>query len=56
MPEGESFSIKDLGVTIAKLLGLREGETVEIQRNRTNPNEIKVLRHPGQEQSPLGEE
>lgn len=51
MPDG-SFSIKDLADVIAKMLGLREGETVEVQRNRSNPNEVKVLRHPGQEQKP----
>jgi hypothetical protein len=52
LPE-ESFSIKDLGVTIAKMLGLQKNDIVEIQTSRTNPHEIKVVRHPaGQEQKP----
>jgi hypothetical protein len=46
MPEG-SFSVKDLGVVIARALGLRKGETVEVQKDKTNPNRVLVLRHPG---------
>lgn len=48
MPEG-SFSIRDLGATIAKILKFRENETIEIQRDRTNPLRILVIRHPNQE-------
>ena len=51
MPEGESFSIKDLGATIARMLGLQKNDTVSIQRNRSDPNEIKIVRHPRQEKS-----
>jgi hypothetical protein len=42
----DSFSLRDLGETIAKLLDLREGSDVEIQRNRNNPNELKLIKHP----------
>lgn len=48
MPE-DSFSIKDLGATIAKMLGLTKGETVEIQRDRLDPNRLMIIRHSGQE-------
>jgi hypothetical protein len=51
VPE-ESFSIKDLGVTIAKMLGLQKNDTVEIRRNKTDPNQILDVRHPGQEPTP----
>jgi hypothetical protein len=50
MPEG-SFSIKDLGETIARMLGLRPGETVEIQRDRLDSRRLMIIRH-GQEQKP----
>jgi len=45
MPEGSSFSIKDLGEVIAKALGLRPGDDIEIQRDRLDPNRILVRRH-----------
>jgi len=48
LPE-ESFSIRDFGVTIAKMLGLQLGETIELKRNRENPNAVLVLRHPKEE-------
>lgn len=41
----QSFTFKDLGETIAKLLGLRSGETVEVQRDRLNPNRLMIIRH-----------
>jgi hypothetical protein len=44
----ESFSIRDLGETIAKMLDLRPGHTIEIQRDRLNPNRLMIIRH-GQE-------
>jgi len=43
-----SFTIKDLADVIAKMLGLREGETVEIQRNRLDRDRLMIIRH-GQE-------
>lgn len=49
MPE-ESFNLKDLGATIAKMLGLQKNETVEIQRDRLDPNRLMIIRH-GQEQA-----
>jgi hypothetical protein len=49
LPES-SFSIRDLGETIAKMLGLTKGETVEIQRDRLDPNRLMIIRHSGQEQ------
>jgi hypothetical protein len=51
MPE-ESFSIKDLGVTIAKMLGLAKGDEVELRRNKSDANQILVVRHPAEEQKP----
>jgi len=45
MPDG-SFTFKDLGATIAKILGLNSGEDVEIQRDRTDPNRVLVIRRP----------
>jgi hypothetical protein len=50
LPEG-SFSIKDLGETIAKMLGLSKGETVEIQRDRFDSNRLLIIRH-GEEPEP----
>jgi hypothetical protein len=49
LPE-EGYSAKDVGRAILEMLGVRKGETVEIQRSRTNPLEIKVVRHPAEEQ------
>jgi antitoxin (DNA-binding transcriptional repressor) of toxin-antitoxin stability system len=49
MTDGESFTLTDLGATIARLLGLEKNDTIEIQRNKLDPNEIKVLRHPSHE-------
>jgi hypothetical protein len=48
MPE-DSFSIRDLGLAVARVLGLKAGETVEIQRDKTNPNRVLVLRRPYEE-------
>lgn len=42
----DSYGIKDLGEAIAKLLGLRSGDDVEIQRNRLDPNRLMIVRHP----------
>jgi len=44
VPDG-SFSVKDLGLVIARVLGLREGEVVEVQRDKTNPDRVLVIRH-----------
>jgi hypothetical protein len=51
LPDG-SFSIKDLGLAIARVLGLQEGEVVEVQKDKTNPNRVLVIRHGQQEQKP----
>ncbi|MGA2785837.1 MAG: hypothetical protein ABSF09_14195 [Candidatus Bathyarchaeia archaeon] len=48
----DSFSIKDLGETIAKILGLSVGDNLEVQRDKLNPNRILVIRHPDEEQKP----
>jgi hypothetical protein len=45
----ESFSIKTLGEVIAKALGLRSGDDVEIQRDRLDPNRVLIIRHTSQE-------
>ena len=44
MPDG-SFSVKDLGATIAKMLGLQKNETIEIQRDRLDPNRLMIIKH-----------
>jgi hypothetical protein len=52
MPE-EGYSAKDVGRAILEMLGVQKGETLEILRNKRDPLEIKVRRHPaGQEQKP----
>jgi hypothetical protein len=53
MPEG-SFSIKDLSEVIAKALGLRPGDGVEIQRDRLEPNRVLVIRHPQEKSNVQG--
>lgn len=45
MPEGSSFTIKDLGAAIAKALGLTEGDEVEIQKDKFDANRILIIRH-----------
>jgi len=45
MPE-ESFTVKDLGPTIAKILGLKDGDIVEIARNKLDANELKIIKLP----------
>jgi hypothetical protein len=51
MPEG-SFSIKDLAIVIARTLGLAEGDSVELKRDRLNPNRVLVVRIPQEESVP----
>jgi hypothetical protein len=49
----EQFNARDVGKAVLATLGVQPGETIEIQTSRTNPLEIKVVRHPaGQEQKP----
>lgn len=43
-PEQESFSIKTLGEVIAKALGLKQGDSIEIARDRLDPNRVLVRR------------
>jgi hypothetical protein len=50
LPDG-SFSFRDVGRAVCEMLGLREGETVEILRDRSNPDRLMIVRH-GQEQKP----
>ncbi len=45
MPD-EGFSIRDLGVTIAKMLSLAKNDTVELQRSKIDSNKILIIRHP----------
>jgi len=49
LPEGESYSLKDLAITLARMLGLEKNDVIEVQRNRLDPNRVMVIRHPGQE-------
>jgi len=44
MPDGP-FSVKDIGSVVARMLGLHEGETIEILRDRMNPDRIMIVRH-----------
>jgi hypothetical protein len=39
-----TFDIKTLGQVVAKALGLKSGENVEIQRDRLNPDRVMILR------------
>lgn len=41
----EVFSIKDLGITIAKMLSLAKGDTVEFARSKIDANKILVIKH-----------
>ena len=41
----ESFNTKTIGEIVAKALGLRPGDDVEIQRDRLDPNRVLVRRH-----------
>jgi hypothetical protein len=40
----DSFTIRDLAATLAKILDLQDGSTVEIQRDRANPNRVMVVK------------
>jgi hypothetical protein len=42
----ESFTLRDLGATVAKLLDLKENDTVELLRNRLDRNELKIIKIP----------
>jgi hypothetical protein len=44
----DSFTIADLARVIGEALGLKPGDTIEVQRNRLNRDELKVIRHPGE--------
>jgi len=48
LPE-DSFSFKDLGLAIARVLGLEKGDVVEVQRDKMNADRVVVLRHRSQE-------
>ena len=41
----ESFSIHDLGKTIAKMLGLAKGDTVELARSKIDANQVLIIKH-----------
>jgi hypothetical protein len=40
----DSFTPRDLGNTIAKLLDLSPGSNIEIQRDRLDPNRLQVIK------------
>ncbi len=40
-----AFDVRALGETIAKALGLRPGDDVEIQRDKLDANRVLVRRH-----------
>ena len=46
-----AFDVKALGETIAKALGLRPGDDVEIQRDHLDPNRVLVRRHASEQGS-----
>jgi DNA-directed RNA polymerase subunit H (RpoH/RPB5) len=48
LPE-ENFSVRDLGIAIAKILGIEKGDVVEVKRDLVNADRVVVLRHRGQE-------
>lgn len=39
-----SFDVKALGEVIARALGAKPGDTLEVQRDKLNPNRVMVLR------------
>lgn len=41
----EEFSIKDIGITLAKMLNLSHGDTVEFARSKIDSNKILVTKH-----------
>lgn len=50
MPEGSSFSLKDFAEVIVKMLGLKPGDTVQVLRDRADPERLMIVRH-GQEKA-----
>jgi hypothetical protein len=46
-----SFDVKTLGTLVAKALGLRPGDSVEIQKDRLDPNRVLVRRQVNQQGS-----
>jgi len=49
MTDESTFGFKDVGRAICEMLRLEKDETIEIQRDRTNPNRLMVIRHPVRE-------
>ena len=47
--ENDPFTLGDLGQAVGKLLGLQVGDTVEIKRDRLDPNRIMIIRIPKRE-------
>lgn len=45
------FDVKALGEVVAKALGLKPGDDIEIQRDRLDPNRVLVRRHVNQQGS-----
>ncbi len=41
-----SFDVKALGELIVRALSVQAGETIEVARDRLDPNRILVIRHP----------
>jgi bifunctional DNA-binding transcriptional regulator/antitoxin component of YhaV-PrlF toxin-antitoxin module len=46
-----AFDVKTLGQVIARALGLKPGDDIEIQRDRLDPNRVLVRRHVNQQGS-----
>ena len=47
--ENEPFTLENLGQAVGKLLGLQVGDTVEIKRDRLDPNRVMIIRIPKRE-------
>jgi bifunctional DNA-binding transcriptional regulator/antitoxin component of YhaV-PrlF toxin-antitoxin module len=47
-----AFDVKMLGETIAKALGLKPGDDLELSKDRLDPNRLLVVRHPQEESVP----
>jgi hypothetical protein len=47
-----AFDIKALGETIAKALGLKPGDNLELRKDRLDPNRLLLVRHPQEESAP----
>ena len=50
MPD-KALSLSELIRVIAEALGLKPGDTIEVQRNKIDANVLKIIRHPQAEEA-----